>query len=163
MDRWLSQALELMDEIQWTARALAELRHSLVRDFGLDRRRWAVLLAISRSHYTLSISDLARALKQTRQSTHRMAVAMARSGWLELLPNRDDRRLLQIALTRGGKSVVAQIRQRYRMSVLTFCATLDTREMRATAELLKLVRQEMAELKSSSLASPRGFEPRLLP
>jgi hypothetical protein len=51
MDRWLQKALLLVEEIRWTAAQIAVVRNNLVSDLGLDRQRWTVLLAISRSDY----------------------------------------------------------------------------------------------------------------
>ena len=146
MERWLVNALSLMEAIQSTAAQISALRNEQMRDAGLDRQRWAVLLAISRSPYCLSISDLARVLKQSRQATHRAVLELARSGWLELLPNHDDRRILQLALTANGKSVIAQIRHRFSTSVLAFSAHLESREMNSTTSLLHRLRTRMAEL-----------------
>ena len=103
MERRRREVLSLVEEILHTATQLKILRNAQMRDAGLDRQRWAVLLAIARSDYCLSISDLARTLRQSRQATQRMTLALAREGWIEHRPNNDDRRLLQLFLTSRGK------------------------------------------------------------
>src|SRR5215208_4727340 len=136
MERWLRKAVSLMEDIHRTAAHITALRNEQMREIGLDRRRWAVLLAISSSNYSLSISDLARALKKSRQATHRMAVALARAGWVEFLLNGDDHRIRQLALTSRGKSIIAQIRHSFATSVIVFSAHLDARALHATSQLL---------------------------
>lgn len=152
MDRWLQKALLLVEEIQRTATQIAAVRNALVRDFGLDRHRWAVLLAVARSDYCLSISDLARVLKQSRQATHRMAVTLACNGWIELLPNQDDRRILQLQLTPAGKSVIEQIRRRFTNSVMEFSTHLDGRAIHAATEVLSSLRARIRR------SAPQGTE-----
>jgi DNA-binding MarR family transcriptional regulator len=162
MDRWLQKALFLVEEILSSAAQITRIRNALMRDFGLDRQRWSILLAVSRSDYCLSISDLARVLKQSRQATHRMAVELARAGWLELLPNPDDRRIIQLELTRAGKSVIGQIRHRFTHSVLQPSAHLEGRDIQTATEVLSSLRTRMgafAEEHKADLKSPlrRGY------
>jgi DNA-binding MarR family transcriptional regulator len=105
-----------------------------------------VLLAISRSDYCLSISDLARALKQSRQATQRMALDLAQAGWIEHRPNVDDRRLLQLFLTPQGKTAVHLIRRHFDSSALTCTSHVDSRSVRTSIDLLRSLRTSMAAL-----------------
>jgi len=159
MERWLHKACALIDEIQWTAMQMAGLRNALVHDLGLDRYRWAVLLAISRSDYCLSISDLARALKQSRQGMHRMVVGMARAGGITLLPNSDDRRILQLELSPAGKRAIGQICQCFEAAVLEISAHLDGRTIHRTTEVLNSLRARIDERQQLS----RSRAPEMLP
>ena len=145
MDGFLPKALSMLEEIQRTAAHITALRDAQMREAGLDQERWAVLLAISRSDYCLSISDLARVLNRSRQAAQRMTRQLARTGWIEHLPNVDDRRLLQLFLTPQGKSMIAQIRHRFDASVLAFSAHVNARTLRSTEELLRGLRARMTE------------------
>ena len=145
MERRRREVFSLVEEILHTATQLNVLRNAQMRDAGLDRRRWAVLLAISRSDYCLSISDLARVLRQTRQATQRMTLGLARDGWIEHRPNHDDRRLLQLFLTTRGKSAIERMRYEFNSSALVFTAHINSRATRSAIELLRSIRTRMTE------------------
>lgn len=145
MERRRREVFSLVEEILHTATQLNVLRNAQMRNAGLDRQRWAVLLAIARSDYCLSISDLARVLRQSRQATQRMTLALARDGWIEHRPNNDDRRLLQLFLTSHGKSAIERMRYEFNSSALVFTAHIDSRATRSAIELLRSMRTRMTE------------------
>ena len=62
------------------------------------------------SSYCLAIADVARALGVKRQTAHELVHATAAAGYVELLPNRDDRRILQVFLTAQGRAELARVR-----------------------------------------------------
>jgi DNA-binding MarR family transcriptional regulator len=147
MHQTTQRALWLVSEIRSTASCLWNAQYAIVREFGLNQKRWLMLVTIERSDYFLSISDLARSMRVSRQAAYRLATRLAEAGLLELLPNRDDRRILQIDLTTRGRSVMAQIRAQFAESALTFAATLDQRTMNATSAVLREIRVRLAQFR----------------
>jgi DNA-binding MarR family transcriptional regulator len=147
MHRSTQRALWLFSEIRSTASCLRAAQYAIVREFGLNEKRWLLLVTIKKSNCFLSISDLARAMRISRQAAHRLSLRLAAAGFVELLPNRDDRRILQIDLTARGKSVIAQIRDQFAESAISFAATQDERTMNATAEVLSGIRVGLARFR----------------
>jgi DNA-binding MarR family transcriptional regulator len=158
MDRWLVKALSVTGEIQRTAAELRALRESQIRQHNLNREWWAALLAVHDSSYCLSISDFARVMKLPRQSAHRKAVALARGGWVELRPNPDDRRLLQLVLTPNGRRAVATIRHQFSTAILMCAADVDGRTFESTEKLLRTLRFRIVKLNPPT--GPRRQQPR---
>jgi DNA-binding MarR family transcriptional regulator len=134
----------LAREIHNAAACLAAGRAEIGKKTGLTAEHWRVLSAIDRSHYTLSISDLARELRLRRQTVHPMAISLERIGWIRFLPNRDDRRLLQMKLTEHGKSVLSGAESRLDMWLLTMNSDLGDREVRELVDTMRAVRERVA-------------------
>ena len=134
----------LAKEIHNTATYLTECRTTISQKTGLTVEHWRALAAIDRSHFVLSISDLARQLRRSRQSVHPLALGLEQVGWIRFLPNRDDRRLLQMELTAQGKTVLSISEDRLNMWLLTMASDLDDREIRALVNTLRAVRERIA-------------------
>src|SRR5437016_13935996 len=97
----------LAQEIHSATACLSASRAAICKQVGLNVAQWRALAAIDRSTFVLSISDLARLLRRSRQSMHPLACGLERAGWVRFLPNPDDRRLLQMQITARGKSIVS--------------------------------------------------------
>lgn len=145
MEGYVPKALALVAEVRRLNRQANTVHAHHVRDAGLDRRGWELLTAVDDSAYCLSISDLARVLRQSRQRVHRLAARLARKGYLEMRPNHDDRRLLQLFLTSSGKSLIAHARRQF-SDVLRACILdADTRELLAAERVLRKLRLRFEE------------------
>jgi DNA-binding MarR family transcriptional regulator len=131
-------------EIQNTATRLSRCRASICETVGLSPEHWRALAAICRSTYFLSISDLARQLRRSRQSAHALVLGMERAGWIRLLPNLDDRRLLQMELTDFGRRILVDTEHRYNTCLLTMWADLDIRELQELRRTLRVIRDHIA-------------------
>jgi DNA-binding MarR family transcriptional regulator len=134
----------LAREIHNTAGCLSRCRLAICKRVGLSVEQWRALAAIDRSSFVLSISDLARKMRRSRQSAHPLVLGLERAGWLRFLPNRDDRRLLQMELTRAGKSILSTAEVSFDTWLLTMASDLDTRELRELANILSAVRERIA-------------------
>jgi hypothetical protein len=103
--RWGIAATVMVYEIAAAADAIAKARHwdhELV--FRRDAR-WAMLRTIERTDGCPSMSDLARALRISRQAARRLAVKAAQARLVDLLPNPDDRRIIRQRLVRNAKQL----------------------------------------------------------
>ena len=92
----------------------------------------------------LSISDLARQLRRSRQSAHSLALGLERDGWIRFLPNPDDRRLIQMELTNPGRRILADIEHRYNTCLLVMWYDLDMRELLELRKTLRVIRDHIA-------------------
>jgi DNA-binding MarR family transcriptional regulator len=131
-------------EIHNAAACLYASQAAICNKTGLSAERWKALAVIDRSSFTLSISDLARQLRRTRQSVHPLALSLEKAGWIRFLPNRDDRRLMQMEITARGKSVLSAAESRYNAWLLTMASDLEDRELRALLNTLRSVRDRIA-------------------
>lgn len=134
----------LTKEIQSAAICLSAGRAAICEKTGLTAEHWAALAVIDRSSYVLSISDLARQLRRSRQSAHPLALGLERAGWIRFLPNRDDRRLLQMEITSSGKTMLNLAEGRFNMWLLLMASDLGDREVLDIADTLRDVRERLA-------------------
>ena len=134
----------LAKEIHNAAACLNASRAVICEQTGLSVERWRALAVIDRSSFTLSISDLARQLRLSRQSVHSLTVGLEKLGWIRFLPNRDDRRLLQMEITAQGKSVLSATEDRFNAWLLVMAFDLEDRELRALIDTLRAVRNRIA-------------------
>jgi DNA-binding MarR family transcriptional regulator len=131
-------------EIHGAANCLSECRATIAQRTGLTVEHWRALAAIDRSSFVPSISDLARRLRRSRQSVHPLAIGLERAGWIRFLPNRDDRRLLQMELTEHGKTILSIAEDRLDFWLLTMASDLDDCELWALVNTLRNVRERVA-------------------
>ena len=131
-------------EIHNAAACLNASQSAICEKIGLSAERWKALAVIGRSSFTLSISDLARQLRRSRQSVHSLEVNLEKAGWIRFQPNRDDRRLLQMEMTADGKSVLRAAEERFNGWLLLMAFDLEDRELRALLDTLRAVRARIA-------------------
>jgi DNA-binding MarR family transcriptional regulator len=131
-------------EINNTAARLERCRVTICETVGLRPEHWSAIAAIYRSTYLLSISDLARQLRRSRQAAHSLALGMERAGWIRFLPNPDDRRLLQMELTSSGRRILVDTENRYNTCLVTMWADLELRELRELRRTLRVIRDHIA-------------------
>ena len=134
----------VVQEIHDAAACLKASLTAMCDKTGLTAERWKALAAIDRSGVTLSISQLARQLRRTRQSAHSLALGLERAGWIRLLPNRDDRRLLQMEITPSGKSVLSAAEDRFNMWLLMMASDLADHQLRTLIITLRSVHGRIA-------------------
>src|SRR5882724_11352417 len=111
----LVAARALMSEIEALAgqfaRARASAAANAVAGANISEAKRRFMSAVANSSYCLAISDVARAIRISRQSAHRLAVSLERAGLVRLMPNGDDQRLLQLALTKNGRATLASVEE----------------------------------------------------
>lgn len=74
---------------------------------GLTTQQWAVLGALSRTQAEggMSVGDLARYLKVSRQNLSGLIGRMERDGHIELLADTKDRRTKRVTMTHHGRKI----------------------------------------------------------
>ena len=134
---------DLIDEITSAARRIAEARdwngEPLYRTDGI----WRVLATVANSPYCLAIADLARALKVRKQTAHEIAHEAARAQVIELAPNPNDKRILQLLLTPRGRAELAAARTAENVWLATLLNGLDDQELKATTVVIRVIRQRL--------------------
>ena len=134
---------DLIDEITSAARRIAAARDRngdpVYRSDGI----WRVLAMTAGSPYCLAIADLARALGVRKQTAQQLAHAAARAKVIELLPNPQDKRILQALVTPRGRAELAAARTREAGWLATLLNGLGDHELKATMRVVRVIRQRL--------------------
>jgi DNA-binding MarR family transcriptional regulator len=134
----------LAQEIHSATACLSASRAAICNQVGLNVAQWRALAAIDRSTFVLSISDLARLLRRSRQSMHPLACGLERAGWVRFLPNQDDRRLLQMQITARGKSIVSAAEGSFNTWLLTMASDLSDHDLGKLVDTMRAIRERIA-------------------
>lgn len=145
----------LLADVLNTAVMLMRAREAIAAAHGISSARWVLLRTLALSEYCLSISDLARAMQQARQSVHRLATDMARAGLLRFATHPRDRRVLIVELTAAGRSVLESVEQEYVMWAGHVAIGLDRRELTLRMADLQDLRERMARWPVPGADAPR--------
>ena len=140
---WRNAAFDLRREITATAEAIADARSVHGEQIIRTDAPWRVVEAVAHSHYCLAIADVARVLGVARQTAHPFVHAAARQGFLELMPNPHDRRILQLLLTPRGKAELSVANRRESSWLNALLNGLGDRDMAVATHVLRIIRQRL--------------------
>lgn len=140
---WKVEAIVLINEVAATAERIAAARTPAGMPVRPTDAVWSLLCALERTDMCLSVSDAARTLRVSRQRAHRLAVEAARREHIEWLTSRHDRRLVQMQLTPRGRYLLESARAAEEFWAISLLNGLDLRQMRATAHILRVIRQRL--------------------
>lgn len=143
LEIWIVEAIVLIGEITAAADRIAAARDAAGVRVARTDPQWRMLRALARAWGRLSIADVGRCLRISRQAAHGVVVAAARAGLVRLDTNPHDRRLIQIELTKLGRGTLLAAEKRRKAWVITLLNGLDTRELRATSHVLRVMRQRL--------------------
>ena len=134
---------DLIDEIASAAERIADSRdwngEPVYRTDGV----WRVLATVANSPYCLAIADLARALRVRKQAAHRLAHEAVRARVIELVPNAQDRRILQALVTPKGRAELVAARTAEEVWLATLLNGLGDHELKATMRVVRVIRQRL--------------------
>lgn len=150
-------------EIDNAAACLNASRAAICKEAGVSLQQWKALAVIDRSTCALSISHLARQLRRARQSVHALAQGLERAGWIRLCPNRDDRRLLHIEITRLGKSILSIVDGQFRSWLLIMAFDLSEQELRKLIMTLRSIRARVSRARDYAPAPHTVLTPVAMP
>ena len=134
---------ELVDEINNAARGIATARDDNGEPVFRTDGVWRVLRTVATSPYCLAIADLARALRVRKQVAHELAHAAAKAHVIELVPNHQDKRLLQALLTPRGRAELAAVRAAEGRWLVTLLNGLGDHELAAATHVVRVLRQRL--------------------
>jgi DNA-binding MarR family transcriptional regulator len=140
---WEVAATELIDEIVATAERIAAACAPSGERVFPDDAESRLLRGVAGSSYCLAIADVARALRITRQAAHKLVYCAAAAGRVELLPNPDDRRILQVFLTAQGRAELARVRTAEGVWLQLLLSGLPDRQMAGVTHVLRVIRQRL--------------------
>lgn len=149
-----------IEEIDNAAACLNASRTAICKEAGVRLEQWRALAIIDRSARGLSISQLGRRLRRTRQSVHSLAQGLERAGWIQLAPNPDDRRILLIGITRRGKSVLSVVDDSFRAWLLIMSFDLSEEQLRKLIMTLRSVRARVSRARDYAPPAGRAAIPR---
>jgi DNA-binding MarR family transcriptional regulator len=142
-ERWDAAQADLIFEITETAARIAAARgpngDAVVRTGAV----WGLLSTIARSHYCCSLSDVGRLMKVSRQRVQRLARAAERTGVVELARNHDDRRIVQLLLTRRGRSEIDAARRDAKMWTARLLLGLDMPRLMTATHVVRVIHQRL--------------------
>jgi DNA-binding MarR family transcriptional regulator len=122
--------------------------------------QWALLRAIERCGGCPSFSDLARMLRVRRQSVRSLVLAAEKAGVVELFPDPDDRRALQVALTPRGRQTLESHRMPATVWIFTLLNGLERKAMQSTAHVLRVIALRLERYENAmkrAAAKRRGY------
>lgn len=114
----------------------------LISDLGLTSARWKVLGALANEPELMTVSDIARAMGQSRQAVQRLSNEMLQDGLLETQENPKHQRAKLIKLTKKGVRIYEQAMQKQIPWVNSIGSDFKEEELKLAASVLeKLIRQ----------------------
>jgi len=159
-DRNLAR-MELANRLFFRLYQCANMLHKTgtraVEKEGLTTQQWAVLGALSRAEAQggMSVGDLARYLKVSRQNLSGQIGRMERDGHIELLTDTRDRRAKRVTMTQHGRKVWEQdaqpkIRAYYEAALTDF----STGDLTHTLHYLMKLLENMEKIDQSADPTP---------
>ncbi len=89
-------------------------------------------------------------MRMSRQAAHEIVVRAAGDGLIELLPNRDDRRVLQLELTSHGRSALAWRETEQRRWLGDLLLGLSDRDLATVNDVLRGLRARLVRAEQRS-------------
>jgi DNA-binding MarR family transcriptional regulator len=142
-DRWRVSATELLEEIVSAAERIGAAHSAFGAPIFPTNAEARLLRTLEKSRYCLSLADVARALRISRQAAQQLAHAAVATGRVELEPNPDDRRILQAFLTPAGRAWLKATSAAQRTWLIVLLNGLDDRQMATTSHVLRVIRQRL--------------------
>ena len=140
--------LYLADAIRGAATTLNAAENSICKEAGLSVEQWRALSVIGRTTRSLCVSQLARSLGRSRQSTHELVLGLERAGWIRLLRNPDDRRLLQMEITSAGRRTLSIVGARRSEWLLIMTYDLGEPDLYVLMDRMRALRNRIARART---------------
>jgi len=134
---------ELVREIVATSERIAAARSSNGEPIYRTDSLWSLLRALETSQYCCAIADAARLLGVSRQRAHLIVRTAERRGVIELLTNPDDRRIVQLQLTRAARGELTAARALEGTWIANLLLGLDEHRLATTTHVLYVIRQRL--------------------
>ncbi len=136
---------ELIGEVFRLNAALIQIGNELTEPFGLTSARWQLLAALSLGSEIVTVSELARKMKLTRQSVQRIVNELIAEEILEMIDNPNDQRAKRIWFTSSGREVLEQVDRSHASWVNALSDTIDEQSILLASDLLRHVRSNLSD------------------
>lgn len=100
--------------------------------------------------------ELADLLVVNRASAGSVLERMERNGWIERVPDPEDRRAMRVTMTRAGKAKIEEVRSPYYRLMARIFAEQDESDLKSLILCCDRVRAGLAKLQESSTTKPRS-------
>jgi DNA-binding MarR family transcriptional regulator len=162
---WPREALQFVDAVERGSRWVRAARRRVSGAYGLSVAQWRLLKALRQENDSSrgpSVAQLARRLAVKRQTAHRTAVELQRSGLLQLAPRSTDRRTLVATLTPTGERSLQVLESTIRALLLEVTNDLSPNVLDITTDALTRMSTRLRSLPlmngAPRLARRRGGE-----
>ncbi len=105
----------------------------------VSRGRLSVLRVLA-TQGPMTMSQVARARKTSRQGVQRLAAALVEEGWVEALENPEDRRATRLQLTEAGIAAYQELANAESERLNALARGIAADEVRAATKVLKTLR-----------------------
>ena len=134
-DRWL---LTFLVSIPLLSARINRESEQLVREHGLTSAGWDIICALRRSSpQRLSPGDLSRAVMMSSAGMSAQLDQFEKAGLVERSPHPEDKRAINVSVTRSGQKLVDQLIGPYLAVHERFLTGLSARDRRTLAALLR--------------------------
>jgi len=134
-DRWL---LAFLTTVPLLAARINRASERLVRDHGLTSAGWDIICALRRSSpQRLSPGELSRASMLSSAGMTAQLDQLEKAGLVERMPHAEDRRAINVSVTRSGQKLVDDVIGPYLAVQERFLTGLSVRDRRTVATLLR--------------------------
>ncbi|MBQ4846004.1 MarR family winged helix-turn-helix transcriptional regulator [Pseudoalteromonas sp. MMG005] len=113
-------------------------------EFGLSSARWKVLGATAQAEHTLTVSEIARIIGQSRQATQRLVDAMKKDLLLTVADNPKHKRSKLVILTNKGEKIYRQLWNKQLPWAAAGAEALTKSELYSTLSAMKKLSQHFA-------------------
>ena len=149
-DRWL---LAFLVSIPLLSARINRESERLVRDHGLTSAGWDIICALRRaSLQRLSPGDLSRAAMMSSAGMTAQLDQLEKAGLVERSPHPEDRRAINVSVTRLGQKLVDQVIGPYLAVQDRFLTGLSARDRRTLATLLRKLLLSLESAKDEAAA-----------
>jgi DNA-binding MarR family transcriptional regulator len=146
VDRWGVGTAALVEEVVRIAERLRAVQVRQRKRHGAMPATARLLHVVATSNRYLAIADAARLMRMTRQSARELALRATGEGTLVLLPNPDDRRVLQLEITARGRGALAALEHEQRVWLDELLVGLSLRELDTTLAVLRELRDRLVRV-----------------
>jgi len=124
--------------LQRVTAAMNEHFDGPLRAYGLNQTTFTALAVLySSPGFSRKPSELSVFMISSRTNITRVADELEKKGWVERLPDREDRRQLKLALTRKGREFVKKVLPERRRQMVELWAMFSDEERRSLEALLR--------------------------
>jgi len=116
-----------------------------VRKLGFTRTQWLALRRVG-DQPGVSQSELAELLEVEKTSAGRIIDKLEQFGWLERRPDKTDRRIKRIFMTKLGRKVYRELKPIAEAMVEEELSTLSRKERETLTDLLLTVKERLHEM-----------------
>lgn len=121
--------------------AMIDAGNQLTKPLGLTSARWQVMGAIDLVGHSLTVAQIARRMRLSRQGVQRIVNDLVKLGMLVLEPNLDHKRAPLVAISKKGQIAMDQVNAAQAEWVNQLSEGLSERQVKQALKVLQSVRE----------------------